>query len=369
MQPTSDTRPQAERHLCPNCGADLVYDPEQGALACPYCGTRVAIAVAETRVDERPYEEYLRPRESQLVVIAEGALEVTCQRCGATVEFTPPEVAGECQFCGSTIVAQPKAADPIVGPEGVLPFAITPQQATAAVKRWLAGLWFAPNALKRLARHESVGGVYLPFWTYDADTVSDYVGERGEHYYETETYTETDARGERVTRTRQVRRTRWYSASGRVSRHFDDVLVAATTSLPRARLHALEPWDLAQLRPYEPAYLAGFKAQRYQVGLPDGFEVAKQVMASVIEQDARRDIGGDEQRVHRVDTLYSQITFKHLLLPVYVGAYRFKETSYQVVVNARTGKVQGDRPYSAWKIAFLVAFILLVVLAVVLARQ
>ena len=364
-----NTQRKAERHPCPSCGAELVFDPESAGLVCPYCGTKVAIADSAGQVEERPYEEFLRPSAAQLEVLAAGALEVTCQRCGATVTFTPPEVAGECSFCGSTMVAQPKAADPIVGPESVLPFAITPQQATAAFKAWLAGLWFAPNALKRLARHQSIDGVYLPLWAYDPDTVSDYAGERGEYYYVTETYTETDSQGRQVNRTRQVRHTRWYPASGRVARPFDDVLVPATTSVSRSRLDSLQPWDLARLRPYEPAFLSGFKAQRYQVDLAAGFELAKQVMVPVIVQDAAADIGGDEQRVHDVRTVYSSITFKHLLLPVYLGAYRFKEKSYQVMVNARTAEVQGDRPYSPWKIAFLVLFILLVVLIVLYLRQ
>lgn len=305
-------------------------------------------------MQERSYEEYLRPRANQLETLAANALEVSCQSCGATVEFTPPEVAGECPFCGTPIVAQPKSADPLVGPEGVLPFAVPQNQARESIKQWLASRWFAPNALKKFATQESIGGVYLPFWTYDAHTTSHYRGERGEAYYDTEYYTETDAQGNSVRRSRQVRRVRWYPASGMVSRWFDDVLIPATTSIPRNRLTALEPWDLDVIKAYEPAYLAGFKAQRYQVDMATGFEEAKQVMAGVINGDVRNDIGGDEQRVHQIATSYSAITFKHTLLPVYIGAYRFNQKVYQVIVNARTGEVQGDRPYSFWKIFFFV---------------
>ena len=166
-------------------------------------------------------------------------------------------------------------------------------------------------------------------------------------------------------RTRQVRHTRWHHASGQVERWFDDILIPATRSLPPPRLNALEPWDLGELTPYEPAYLSGYKAQRYQVSLAEGFELAKQTAAPVIEADVRRDIGGDEQRVSNVVTQYSAVTFKHLLLPVYVGAYRFNDKVYQVVVNGRTGEVQGERPYSVWKIALLVLFILFVLLILV----
>ena len=145
----------------------------------------------------------------------------------------------------------------------------------------------------------------------------------------------------------------------------DDVLVPATTSVSRPRLTSLEPWDLLALKPYEPAFLSGFKAQRYQVELPDGFEEAKQIVAPIIEHDIREDIGGDEQRIDNISTSYSAVTFKHILLPVFIGAYRFREKVYQVMVNARTGEVQGDRPYSFWKIFFFVLFWIAVIGVVV----
>jgi DNA-directed RNA polymerase subunit RPC12/RpoP len=364
------TPDKVRRFRCPGCGADLQFAPEGGCLTCPYCGRQEQIAPAAGSVEERSYEDYLHMHADRMGALAQGALEVACQTCGATVTFTPPMVAGECDFCGSSIVAQPRDADPVVAPEGVLPFRVTQGQATDSIRSWLGSLWFAPNALKRMAQQEGVGGVYIPFWTYDAYTLSEYEGQRGEHYYTTETYTETDSQGRTETKTRQVQHTRWWPASGTVERWFDDILVPATKSLPPARLAALEPWDMRELTPYDPAYLSGYKAQRYQVDLAEGFELAKRAAAPIIEQDARRDIGGDEQRVTRVSTAYSAITFKHLLLPIYVGAYRFNEKVYQLVVNGRTGEVQGERPYSFWKIFFFVlALLALLLLLVVLLKS
>lgn len=321
--------------------------------------------MSAAQVVERSYEEYLRPRPEQLQMMAANALEVQCSSCGAMVTFTPPEVARECDFCGAAIVAQPRSADPTVAPEAVLPFRLTQPQANAAIKQWISTRWFAPDALKKFASQQGIDGVYIPFWTYDSYTTSYYTGQRGEHYYVTEEYTERDAQGNMVTKTRQVRKTRWYSASGTVSRWFDDILVPATRSLPPNRLDALEPWDLPELKPYDPAFLSGYKAQRYQVQLPEGFETAKRVMAGVIEGDVRRDIGGDEQRIDNLQTHYSGITFKHILLPIYVGAYRLNQKLYQVVINGRTGEVQGDRPYSWVKITLFVMMCLIVLLIIV----
>ncbi|HYP26852.1 MAG TPA: hypothetical protein VE262_09050 [Blastocatellia bacterium] len=363
------TQGKAHRYPCPGCGADLAFSPKDGMLSCPYCGRTEAIPASVEEVRERSYEDYLRPRPDQLSTLAADALEVKCTGCGATVTFTPPEVAGECSFCGNNLVAQPKAADPLVAPEAVLPFQITDREAQGSVTRWLSSRWFAPNALKKLAYREAVGGIYLPFWTYDTHTTTHYSGQRGEHYYVTESYYETDAQGRQVEKTRQVRKTRWYPASGTVARWFDDVLVPATESVSRPRLASLEPWDLALLKPYEPAYLSGYKAQRYQVELARGFEEAKGLMSGVIEGDIRNDIGGDEQQITDLATSYSAIAFKHILLPVYLGAYRFNNKIYQVMINARTGEVQGDRPYSVWKITLFILLIVLVVGIIVFLTQ
>jgi DNA-directed RNA polymerase subunit RPC12/RpoP len=359
------SKEKIHRYPCVVCGANLVFEPKDGKLTCPYCGHSEIIPQSKEQIEERSYEAFLRPREEMLQPLAKEAMQVSCNSCGAIVTFVPPETAKECDFCGAKIVAQPKAADPLVAPEGVLPFSITNQQASANLRTWISSRWFAPNALKEFARPEKIDSIYIPYWTYDSYTTSHYTGERGEYYYETEWYTETDSQGNRQQRSRQVRKTRWYSVSGTVERWFDDVTVPATKSLPVHYIEKLEPWDFVELKAYEPAYLAGHKAQTYQVALDEGFERFKEIAAGVIADDVRNDIGGDEQRVHDISTHYSAITFKHLLLPVYAGAYRFNNKVYQIVINGRTGVVQGMRPYSYLKIGCLIAAILGIILFII----
>jgi DNA-directed RNA polymerase subunit RPC12/RpoP len=349
-------RENINRFLCENCGANMVFDAKSGKLACPFCGHAQEIEAAGT-VDEKDYYEFLQKGMQNLQPMARDAMQVGCGSCGAIVNFTPPETATQCDFCGAKIVAQPKSADPLVAPEGVLPFSVTDKQANANYKTWLSSLWFAPSKLKDMAQADKMSSIYIPYWTYDAFTESRYDGERGEYYYETETYTEN---GEQ--KSRQVRRTAWYSASGNVSRQFDDVCIPATRSLPEKYINNLEPWDLHELKSYEPAFLSGHKAQTYQIALDEGFGFFQKRAYNVIYEDARQDIGGDEQRVHDIQTNYSNVTFKHLLLPIYAGAYQFNGKVFQIVVNGRTGEVQGERPYSWLKIAALVVFILIVIM-------
>jgi DNA-directed RNA polymerase subunit RPC12/RpoP len=366
VQPAQSAPEKVHHYPCPSCGADLLYEPRDGFLSCPYCGHKEAIPQSADEVEERSFEQYLRVRPEQMSRLAANALEVQCQSCGAKSLFMPPEVAGRCEFCGVQIVAQPKSADPMLAPEGILPFCVTQTDASSNLRGWLSSRWFAPNDLKHFAQPDAIHGIYLPFWTYDTNTTTYYTGLRGDYYYETETYTERDSQGNLVTRTRQVQRIRWSPASGTVTGWFNDVLIPATTSLPSARLDGLQPWDLHELRPYDPAFLSGFKAQRYQIDLEQGFERMRQVIAGEIENDVRGDIGGDQQQIEELSTHYSGITFKHLLLPVYAGAYRFNGKVFQIVVNGRTGEIQGERPYSFWKIALLVMSILFVILILAL---
>jgi len=358
----------------------MEFDPQTGGMKCRFCGQTVALAAPAARIAAHALAAFLeKGRETddrlasstaglELRPLSAQALEVTCAGCGSTVAFEPPELAGACPFCGDALVAQPKAADALIAPDGVLPARITRQEAQTQVREWLQTRRFAPNALNRLARQESIAGVYLPFWAYDADTTSQYTGQRGEHYWETETYQVRDSDGDLETQTRRVVHTAWYPASGAVSRHFENVLAPASRSVAESNLNTLEPWDLDALCAYDPAYLAGFKAERYQVEVRDGYVKALLAMKQTIEQDIRRDIGGDEQRVGYVETQYANAMFRHLLLPVWIGAYRFQSKVYQVAVNARTGEVQGDRPYSTAKIALVFLALLAVIALFIVVR-
>ena len=349
------------RFLCASCGANMVFDPKLGKLACPYCGFSRAIENDAAKIVERDFYSFLRPGAERLQPLAHNAMQVSCASCGATVVFVPPTTATECDFCGGKIVAQPKAADPLVAPESVLPFSFTNSQAAASMKNWTSSRWFAPSKLKTLAEHDRAESVYLPYWTFDSDSATAYTGQRGDDYYETETYYEEGEQKER-----QITKTNWSYASGNVRRHFDDVPVPATKSVLPKYLEKLS-WNFGELVSYEPAYLSGHKAQTYQVSLEEGFERFKQISEYVIRGDVHNDIGGDRQQIDSMDTDYSNVTFKHLLVPVYASAYKFNSKVYQVVINGRTGEVQGERPYSWAKIGclvFVILFVLLIIIAI-----
>jgi len=352
-------RENISRFLCEACGANMIFDAAIGGMLCQYCGHTKAIPITG-EIQERDYSEFVEKGFQTLQPMAIDAMQVNCDSCGAIVNFTPPETATFCNFCGGKIVAQPRASDPLIAPEGVLPFAITTKQAVSNFNDWLRSLWFAPSKLKSVASAGKMSSVYIPYWTYDAHTTSVYEGERGENYTDWETYFENGQ-----SKRRAVTKIRWYGASGDLARTFDDVCVPATLSLPVEYLEHLEPWDLNALVTYDPAYLSGHRAQTYQLPLDSGFERFKELAYPAIESDCRDDIGGDHQRIHSIDTTYFNVTFKHMLLPIYAGAYAFKGKTHQIVINGRTGEVQGSRPYSWIKIGLLVLVIAIVIAIIV----
>ena len=340
---------------CGQCGAKLEFKPGLSALQCPYCGHESAIPQSEEDIVELDYHTQLA--ELAQTQETEEHTFVKCDGCGADVDKPEKVDAFPCPYCDHNIVATEHSAR-LIKPKSVLPFKVTRKKARAAFQDWIKGLWFAPNKLKQYARADNrLNGLYVPYWTYDSDTTSFYRGERGEDYWDTEWYTDSEGKQ----KSRQVRKTRWYPCSGTVWVDFDDVLVLASTSLPKKYAVRLEPWDLDNLEPYSHEYLSGFTAEAYHVDLGEGFDEAKDIMADGIRREIKRDIGGDHQRIHSVRSRYDNVTFKHILLPIWMSAYRYQGKVYRFLVNARSGEVQGERPWSWVKIAFAVLTALIII--------
>ncbi len=349
-QTTGGTTVDDEEHRfpCEVCGADMRFDPASAKMVCDYCGHTEVIDDSPWRAASIAELDFNKALAAELPEAEmEEVRSTKCTNCGAEIEFAINDHATECPFCATPIVIGTGTSRHIK-PKGVLPFALSEKQARAAMNEWLGRLWFAPNGLKEYARAgRRMDGIYVPYWTYDADTKTRYRGQRGTIYYVTQTVM---VDGKRTTR--RVQKIRWRSVSGRVARFFDDVLVLASKSLPKKYTDALEPWDLSALEPYNPEYLAGFKAEGYTVTLEEGFTEARQIMDQRIRRDVRFDIGGDRQRIDSLETTIRDVTFKHVLLPIWMAAYKYRGKTYRFVVNARTGTVKGERPYSTAKIVF-----------------
>ncbi len=343
---------------CAGCGAKLSFAPGTRELRCEFCGTQNAIGEDDSRVEELDFDTYLRALEGKQETAEEE--HVRCEKCGAEQNLGASLFASKCAFCSAAIVSK-SYANRRIKPKSIVPFQLDRARAQDAFRRWIRKQWLAPNDLKRYAQSDAgLAGMYLPFWTYDCETASDYEGERGDDYYVDESYQTTDSRGQTVTSTRQRKETRWTSASGHVEQFHDDVLVTGSKTLPDEILGATARWNLKALVPYQPEFVSGFQAEAYQVGLKEGYPIAKRTIDAQVAALIRSDIGGDQQRIASVSTRYTDVKFKHVLLPVWISAYRYRDRVYRFLINAQTGEVSGQSPKSGWKIALLVIAILVV---------
>lgn len=349
---------------CAQCGAALTFDPRSGRMACAFCGHTQPVP------DTSPWErsaalaeiDYVRALRDEIdAADVEERASTHCNACGAETLFDEAIRATRCPFCASPLVGDPGVRRQF-RPKALAPFLIGEKEARDALRKWLGSLWFAPSDLVSLARAgEGFSGVYLPYWTFDADTRSAYRGQRGDAYTDW-VWVTVMQNGKAVRKRKAVRKIRWRAASGRVARAFDDVLAPGSRSLPDRLSRKLDGrgWDLSGLQPYKPDFLAGFLSEAYTIDLEEGYVAARAIMDFQIERDVRRDIGGDAQRVQRIDTDVSDVTFKHVLLPVWVAAFRYRDKPFRVLVNGRTGRVVGERPFSWTKIALAVVAALVV---------
>ena len=367
-EPTEEVAPKTGRQFpCPRCAARLDFDPNAKGLKCPYCGYEKAIENdADAEIVERDYLEYLSREEGKGKVIEGRTNEVRCGGCGANVLLEDKVITEKCPYCLTFLQNQPTVAKEMVPPESVLPFALDLRNARQAFEKWMEGLWFAPRRMMKFSSLGQLSGIYVPYWTYDANTQTYYSGQRGDNYQDTEWYTQTLSDGTTRSATRMVTRIRWSPASGEVRHFFDDVLICASKSIRADLIQCINDWKLRKLEPFSPAYLSGFRTERYAVGLQDGFTKSKVTMEQEITRLVCRDIGGNHQRIDDKKSRYSAITFKHLLLPVWLAVYRYNGKTFQILVNGRSGTVAGDRPYSIWKIGGLVVGILFAILDFIL---
>lgn len=330
---------------CGQCGAAMSFNPAEGNLKCGHCGNQQDIPKTEAQVKELCFETYFEKGNVVEQVLQGAEMETRCPGCGGMVMMPSHVKSDFCPFCATQLTNPVVASQPLMAPGGILPFKLDKNEAREVFRKWLSSLWFAPNALKNVSRLDQLQGLYAPYWTYDASTFTFYTGQRGEHYYVTV--------GSGKNR-RTERRTRWYNVSGQVFHFFDDVSTCASKMLPRETMDKLEPWDMHAVVPFEKDFLSGFKTERYQISTREGFTIAQEKMKRIIEQLIREDIGGDEQIISSMRTQYDAVTFKYILMPLWLAAYKFKEKPYQIYINARTGEVHGSRPYSAIKIALAV---------------
>ncbi|HMJ06234.1 MAG TPA: zinc ribbon domain-containing protein [Chthoniobacterales bacterium] len=357
-----------ERFECPACGGAAEWSPAKQALVCPFCGNVSPMqppAASEGAVKELDLAEALSAIPERDRGWQTATRSVKCQSCQAISVFKPERVAQQCDFCGSPALVPYDETEAPIRPESVLPFQLSQSDVRDKVHAWYRSRWFAPNRFKSRAFTDTIHGLYLPYWTFDAQVAAQWSAEAGHYYYTTESY--RDAKGN--TQTRQVQHTRWVPASGALEHFFDDELVPASRGVPAELLRRLEPFPTKQLAPYDAGYVSGWVVEQYQIDLPAAAANSRAAMETKLRQLCAAQVPGDTYRNLEVAADYSAQTFKHVLLPVWLLSYQYGGKTFRIAANGFTGTIAGKYPKSWIKIGLLVLALLITALIVLILAQ
>ena len=345
-----------DKFHCPACGADAHWNAAKQALVCSYCGT-VVPGQPDGSVDpivEHDLVAALRDAPDSDRGWKADKVSVKCQSCQAISVFDPKRVAQRCDFCGAAQLVPYEQTKAPISPESLLPFKVAESTVREKIRVWYGSRWLAPNALKTRALTDTLHGIYVPYWTFDAQADAQWTAQSGYYYYVQETYRDQNGRMQ----SRRVQRVRWEPSAGSLSHFFDDALVPGTRGVDEKLLRQIGTFPTKQLVPYEAGFVSGWVVEQYQVDLGAAAQRSRAEMDAQLRQLCGKQVPGDTYQGLQVSAEYRAQTFKHVLCPVWLLSYTYGAKSFQVLVNGYTGEIAGRHPRSWVKIFFLVLAIL-----------
>lgn len=348
---------------CPSCGSQLAYSAEYKKITCAHCGYKEEIDNSKDKVVEQSLAEAVN-KVPDFVPEKSGKKVFDCENCGAKFMVESDKVKVKCGFCGSAKVNLEAFDHQYIQPVGIIPFYVSRDEAEQVFSKWIRQGWFHPNKLKKLAAVEDLHGMYIPFWTYDAQTFSEWSGEAGYYYYETVTV-RIDGRMQ----TKQVQKTRWQYRNGQLSHFFDDILVVASGGLEQRHIERVLPFRLEEVVNFDPRLIFGWESEIYSLEVDKGYQVADQIMDNKIRNMCSAQLGGDTQRNLHVSSEKQSQTFKHIILPLWLCSYTYNNKTYHFTINGQTGRVNGKKPVSWFKIVFLILVFALFIFGIWYLRE
>ncbi|MBR3125734.1 MAG: hypothetical protein IKF42_10020 [Mogibacterium sp.] len=321
---------------CPGCGATIgiKFDPATFSLYCPFCGLSSQLLLPH--VGEVATElDFNSAVHRSTVNWGRMKKLITCSNCAGQSLYDAEQVTGACPFCGSTSVTSASEDDDIMAPNAVIPFYITKEQTQECFINFLKRKRFIPKKVFK-CKLENIVGIYLPFWTFDTLTISSFKALYLDYRNESDKY-----------------------VTGVWNQYIDDAIVFASDKIRHPFLSKIQKYNFERAVPYSPEYLAGIPAERYTVGLNEGWERVKKTIPPKI----RKNIDRQHKRlyVEKLDVNYYNVKFRCLLAPVYLASYRYGKKKLLVAINGQTGETYCDAPTYIKRIilSLILAFILL----------
>ena len=337
---------KTQRFSCPNCGGPSVFSPTKQKLKCKYCESLFDLP-NNTVASEQNINDLLTSNQNW-----NEAQVIQCKNCSGKQVVNNNAISATCSFCGSINIVKTEELTGI-SPQAIVPFKVEKDAAVELSKRWASAKFFAPNSFKKNLTPESISGIYYPVFTFDADTTSQYFGELYENY----TTTHRDPSGRIVTETH----TRYFNISGTHNQRFDDVIVQASNDISQKNISMLQPFPTNKAVQYNPNYLNGYSAFTYSKSGKDCWQEGNGIIKAKIKSAILRKYTYTGIVSYNQQSTFKDISYKFVLLPIYVGHFTYKKELYNFYINGYSGKVTGKTPISGWKVALIILAVLLFV--------
>jgi len=350
VQPRQTDEPEeaetAQVYACPNCGGHMRFEAESQAMTCEFCGFESPTQARPAGGEVEQTLDFVLPT-TRAHRWAEAQHRLACTKCGAESLLPPGQTASECPYCGSRRLIESQETRELVDPVAIGLVQFSETNAIRRLREWLGHGWFAPDDLRKLARTSSMRAAYYPFWSFDGTL---------ELKWECEVNEGTG------------RSPNWVRRDGVEYQMFDDQLVPAMRALKVEEIARIEPFNTKKLVEFEPEFLAGWSAMTYDLALADASLQAREKVARVLRRQlySRVLLGREKRNLRSGGANWSGMTFKLVLLPMWVGTYRYRNHGYRVLINGQTGKVGGVKPRDDLKLAAFTASVAFTVILLIL---
>jgi len=346
MNQENTSTPDVAKTPCPSCGNQLQYAAEKAKLNCSYCNYSEAIDECNSTVKDIALKEFML-ETLQYIPEESGQHQFHCENCGSEFISEKELVNVNCGFCGSKTINEKAYDKKLVKPHGILPFNFSLDGATTIFYDWVKKGWLAPSNFSKSVYDYDLHGIYIPFWTYNADTETYYYGQRGRIK---QSRSSMKVNGIPINR----QKISWTDVEGEILYSFKEILVVATNHIEQYIVEKLLPFQMNEVQSFNTKYLSGWETDLYSLDLSDGYDSASRIMDYKIDEMVKLDIGGDEQNIEDIQTLKYNQSFKHILLPVFICSYMYYNKKYHFSINGQSGKIVGQRPISRVKVALLI---------------
>lgn len=327
---------------CKNCGGELIYDAESQELKCMQCDGITDIPEQDAIIEKKQYH-----KDSSIQLSETEYTQYTCGTCGRRHIAPKNQDVVYCPSCGDSNLEKNITVEYL--PDGIIPFKLNKEKALLCFKDWLKKRKFAPNNLKKLAKSQSLTGLYLPIYDYDFDTTTHYSGVGVNEYKDSDGKTHTSR----------------HPFRGNRSDIFEDFVESANTEVPSPDLREMGNYNYRNIYVYRPEFLYGWIGSNINISLHDSCVRARNAVANKIASDIKRSLHYDRVENFVCNTTFNAIKYSYLYIPVWVNHYKYKDKNYNCYINGITGKVSGKAPKSFWKIFFTVIAAVAVVGAIV----